>query len=312
MRAVRSLQGKVSVVHLDGPSGEGVADPVRVRVTGCGICGSDLELVPWSLPATMGHEFAGLLDDGTAVAIQPSLWCGECDMCQQGDPHLCRFVMQSLHGVSRDGGLADEVVVDRRCLVPLPTGVRQSAAALVEPLAVAVHGVHRAGLTGGPVVVIGGGTIGLASVAAAQWVGADVELMARHRRQLEGGERLGARLSGDDEVDVVIDAAGTQSSADEAIKRLRPGGTLLVVGTWWKKVAFGSDALLKEINIISASTYSTYDGARETDQAAALLAARPELEDILITHRFGLDDAPEAFRVAADRAAGAIKVVVEP
>ena len=121
MRA--SGDGGVAVVDVEAPRPAHATDPVRVRVRSCGICASDLHLAAWNLPVTLGHEFAGVLDDGTAVAVQPNAWCGACDRCLAGETQLCRHGASRLHGVSVDGGLADEVVVDRQ----LPRTARRSA-----------------------------------------------------------------------------------------------------------------------------------------------------------------------------------------
>ena len=314
MRAVRATgDGGVGVVQVDATVPEHAVDPVLVRVRACGICASDLHLAGWNIPVTLGHEFAGVLDDGTAVAVQPIVWCGECDRCLAGDTQLCRTGLSRLHGVSVDGGLADEVVVDRSCLVALPAGVTPEIGALVEPLAVAGHAIGRAAPpAGSSVLVIGGGSIGLAVVAAARGRALDVDLVARYPHQHEAGERLGARRELQDEYDVVVDAAGTQSSLDAAVARVRPGGTIVVAATYWDPVSFGSALLSKEARVVPATMYGHDHGVREFDTAAALLAARPEIADALVTHRFGLDDAVEAFRTAGDRASGAIKVVLAP
>jgi len=292
-------------------------DPVRVRVRSCGICASDLHLAAWNVPVTLGHEFAGVLDDGTPVAVQPNAWCGECDRCLAGETQLCRHGASRLHGVSVDGGLADEVVVDRRCLVPLATGVDPAVGALVEPLAVGTHAAGRVAVDPGDrVLVIGGGSIGLATVAALRARGIEVDLVARHPHQRAGGELLGAGAQLAGEYGAVVDAAGTQESLDDGIARVRPGGTIVVVATYWEPVAIGTALLTKEVRLMPSAMYG-HDahgqaGASEFEAAAALLAAQPEVVDALVHHRFGLDDAPEAFRVAGDRAAGAIKVLLEP
>jgi len=314
MRAVRaSGDGGVRVVDVEPTVPAHATDPVRVRVRSCGICGSDLHLAAWNLPVTLGHEFAGVLDDGTAVAVQPNVWCGECDRCLAGETNLCRTGLTRLHGVSVDGGLADEVIVDRSCLVPLPTGVGAEIGALVEPLAVAGHAVRRVELEpGARILVIGGGSIGLALVGVAQANAVDVDLSARYPHQREAGERLGARLVVADEYDVVVDAAGSQASLDDAVTRVRPGGTVVVAATYWDPVSFGTDLLGKEVHVVPAAMYGHDHGVREFDLAAELLAARPELADVLVSHRFALDDAAEAFRVSGDRASGAIKVVLGP
>jgi 2-desacetyl-2-hydroxyethyl bacteriochlorophyllide A dehydrogenase len=303
----------VRVVDVEAAPPAHATDPVRVRVRSCGICGSDLHLAAWNLPVTLGHEFAGVLDDGTAVAVQPIVWCGECDRCLAGEPQLCRTGLTRLHGVSVDGGLADEVVVDRSCLVPLPAGVGPEIGALVEPLAVAGHALRRAPLERGDrVLVIGGGSIGLALTAVARATGVAVDLAARYDHQHAAGERLGARRTLADEYNVVIDAAGSQASLDEAVTRVRPGGTLVVAATYWDPVQFGTALLSKEVTVVPAAMYGRHHGVREFELAADVLAAHPDLGDVLVSHRFGLDDASEAFRVSGDRASGAIKIVLEP
>ncbi|MDQ1431026.1 MAG: hypothetical protein QOF40_1628, partial [Actinomycetota bacterium] len=245
MRAVRATgDGGVSVVQVDATVPDHARDPVRVRVRSCGICGSDLHLAEWNIPVTLGHEFAGVLDDGSAVAVQPNVWCGECDRCRAGDTQLCRTGLSRLHGVSVDGGLAEEVIVDRSCLVPLPPGLEPELGALVEPLAVAGHALGRSAVGGEPlapgarVLVIGGGSIGLSLVAVARGRGIEVDLSARYRHQHEAGEQLGARRELAEEYDVVVDAAGTQSSLDDAVSKVRPGGTIVVAATYWDPVSF--------------------------------------------------------------------------
>src|SRR4029079_12477604 len=101
VRAVRaSGDGGVAVVDVHPRAPDHATDPLRVQVRSCGICASDLHLAQWNLPVTLGHEFAGVLDDGTAVAVQPNAWCGECDRCLAGATQLCRVGASRLHGVS--------------------------------------------------------------------------------------------------------------------------------------------------------------------------------------------------------------------
>lgn len=305
--------GGVAVVDVEPVVPAHAVDPVRMRVRSCGICGSDIHLAGWNVPVTLGHEFGGVLDDGTPVAVQPNAPCGTCDRCVAGQTNLCRTGLDRVHGVSIDGGMAAEVVVDRSSTVVLPAAFDAGLGALVEPIGVALHAANNADLTAGSrVLVIGGGTIGLALVAVARARGIDVDLAARHPHQHEIGERLGARRSLADEYDVVVDAAGTQSSLDDAIERLRPGGTLLVAATYWDPVQIGSSLLIKEPRVVTALMYAHHHGRREFADAAQLLVDAPEIGDALVTHRFPLDDAAEAFRTSTDRAAGAIKVLIQP
>ena len=145
-----------------------------------------------------------------------------------------------------------------------------------------------------------------------------MDLSAKHPHQVEAGERLGAGTAATGEYDVVVEAAGTEGALATAIDRARPGGTVAIPGVYWDGVALPNvmSMFLKEVRLQPSSMYGCSGrhgpNVRETDEAAALLAAVPELVSAVVTHRFGLDDAEEAFRVAADRKAGAIKVVLEP
>ena len=137
--------------------------------------------------------------------------------------------------------------------------------------------------------------------------------MARHEHQRLAGERLGASASVDGEYDIVVEAAGTEDALATAAELCRPGGVVLFLSTHWVPVTVpGIPALMKELGFRWAITYGSYDGGRDLDDAAKLLASDATIADALVTHRFPLADAAEAFRVAADRASGAIKVVLEP
>ncbi len=313
MRAVRVESGRVHVVELPAPTGAGL----RVRIRSAGICGSDLHMLGMGFPiaGTLGHELAGLLDDDTPVAIEPIAPCGGCGACREGVYNRCAGVPGVVIGVGLDGGMADEIRVPERCLVPLPRGIDPRDGCVIEPLAVAVHGIAKLPLAPGRrALVIGGGAIGLCAVAVAAATGAGVWLEARHDAQRAAGEALGAKIaSAADGFDFAIDAAGTKASLERAVELCRPGGTLLLLATYWSGLELPALALTaKEIQILPATMYARCGPLREIEIAAALLATRPEISRRLISHRFPLDAAPEAFRTAADRRAGALKVVLEP
>lgn len=306
MRAVRSIAGEPTVVQVDEPAGDW---PV-LDVGAVGICGSDLALLSWSLPATIGHEFAGTID-GTAYCVEPTRRCGACDQCLIGAPQRCRN--QRLLGVTLDGGLADRVAVQPECLVPLPDGLPVTNASLVEPLAVSWHALRRvSAVPGERVLVVGGGSIGLLAVAAAKAMGLDVDLEARHPHQKAAGERLGAGTP-NGEYEVVVESAGTESSLATCISHAAPAGRVALVGVAHDSLALpGVPVMMKELTLVGCMCYDCGRGGHEFAQAAAVLATDPEIAATVITHRFPLDDAAEAFRVAADRTSGAIKVVLEP
>ncbi len=311
MRAVFFRDGEVEVREIEEPAGEGV----RVRVRSTGICGSDLHMLEMKSPlgCVVGHEVAGVLDDGTPVVVEPSMPCGECPSCRSGDYNLCPAGAGQSLGVGRDGGMADVVRVPPGCLVHLPSNLNVRDACLVEPMAVVVHGLQRAGLEGGQrVAVIGGGAIGLCAVAAARASSATVGLSARYDHQAALGRSLGAGgIEG--LYDLVVDCAGTEKAVITAVKLCRPRGKLLVLGTHWSGLPLPQVlVMMKEITVVSSFMYASNGAVRDFDVAAMLLSRQPALARGLITHRFPLAQAQQAFAVARDRKAGAIKVVLEP
>jgi threonine dehydrogenase-like Zn-dependent dehydrogenase len=217
-------------------------------------------------------------------------------------------------GVFADGGMADDIIVDESCLAPLPAGVGVENASIVEPLAVALHACNRGGIEPGMRVgVVGAGTIGLLCGAVARHLGADVGLTARHARQKEAAEALGIAVEATRNCDVVIEAAGTTTGFDDAVRRARRASTVVLVSTTWEPITISFlNAQMREVALQPAFVYGEAHGEREFDTAATILAAHPEIPAAVITHRFGLDEAPHAFAVAADRSSGAIKVVLHP
>ena len=300
MRAVRFDDGEVHV--FEAPPPVPAAGEVVVRVRSAGICGSDLAML-----------VAGELADGTPVAIEPLAPCGHCELCRTGRYQVCRGGTGIIYGVGRNGGMAEQICVPTRSLVALPRSVDVHAAALVEPLAVAVHGMRRASVAPGMrVAVVGGGPIGLCAVAAATSTGCEVGLSARHAAQSAAGRALGAAAI-EGEYDVAIDCAGTDSAIEQACEALRPNGTLLLLSASWDAFRLPGLALAaKELAITVSTMYGRSASGRDIDAAATLLGEREDLGELLISHRFPLDAAPEAFRAATRRAEGALKVVLEP
>ncbi len=162
MKAIRVIDGVPSFVDAPAPSGEGVL----VNVVSASICGSDLHLIDGGIVEgrILGHELAGRTSDGTAVAIEPVGRCGHCLNCEVGSWNHCDE-MQA-YGIFFDGGMAEQILVPAACLQPIPSGLDLSVAAIVEPLAVAVHGLHRVRpMQGERIAIIGAGPVGLALVA---------------------------------------------------------------------------------------------------------------------------------------------------
>ena len=325
MKAIVADSGHARLVDVSFDHVADSASGVVVDVTSAGICGSDLHLLSLGFGGpVLGHEFGGRLSDGTLVAVRPTGECGTCTSCSGGRPHLCGDALAGLYGTALPGGLAERVLVEPSRLVVMPGGARERDVALVEPLAVAVHGISRGRPRAGDrVLVIGAGSIGLLTVAALRHRGIEVDLVARHPHQRHAGEALGARIvdsrdgtrtgSGHDPgYDVVFDAVSTQQSLDGAVGAARPGATVVEFGMFWTPVTVGNSLLLKEITLVPTMFYSHGHDHDDFAEAAAIVARDPSLADVLVTHRFDLADGERAFDVAADRAAGAIKVHVVP
>jgi len=311
VRAVRCAPPGVEVVDVAEPEGDGEL----VKVTAVGICASDLLYLGWGSEQIAGHEIAGVLEDGTPVAIEGIFGCGACDSCAQGNYNLCVRASEDVLGMTVPGGMAEWFRAPKRALVPLPAGLDPGDASLVEPGSVAWHACHIAGV--GPdtrVAVVGGGAIGILALIAARAQGAtEVAVEARHPHQKEMVERFAGSETDGGQYDVVIEAAGSESGLHRSYELVRPRGTVAVIGVYTDDIAWPQRAaFVKEAITTPALGYCGHDDVREFDEVAAMLAARPEIAEALITHRFGLDDAVEAFDIARDRARGTLRVVVHP
>ena len=330
-------------VRLDevAPAGPDAGEVV-VQVSTCGVCGSDVHsfLTHWpQQPYTPGHEIAGVvaavgegvagLAVGDAVAVEPFVPCGECRFCLSGQYSVCpHHVFLSW---SRPGGFADQLAAPARCLFPLPEGPARQYGALVEPLAVAVHALRRAPLKGSDIVlVLGAGSIGLLAAAAAQALGAGrVILTAKHPHQADAAGRLGLahvlrvgegnpeeailELTGGEGADVVVDSVGGSQGIDLAVKAVRRGGTVSLVGAYVMPARTNLQSVIsREVRLVGSNCYGIADGRRDFALAIGLLTAGKVQGAPLVTHTFPLAEVQRAFETATDKATGAIKVWVEP
>ncbi|MFB3067023.1 MAG: zinc-binding dehydrogenase, partial [Planctomycetota bacterium] len=324
------------------PRPEPDSGEVRVRVESCGVCGSDLTFYHQNLMRmgqTPGHEIAGVvdavgpgvtgLDEGTRVAVEPLRTCGECVYCRSGRDSICR--QTKLHGVHLAGGFAEAVTVPADRLYPLPADLDAAVAATTEPVAVAVHGLGRGRLEKGQrVLILGAGSVGLVTLIAARAMGAgEVWISARHEAQAELARQLGAArvlreeeaspeslglLGLETDFDLVVESVGRGDTLRAACAAIRPGGTISVLGVFLGGVELEPLSLfLKEGNLVWSNCYHRR-GGRDADFAHAVELVDSERESLsqLISHRLPLDEIGRAFEVAADKAAGAVKVSVQP
>jgi len=309
MKAIRGNAGKPVLVEVDEAPGHGELITMHVS----GICASDFMYLQLGTERILGHELAGVREDGTPVAVEGLFGCGECAYCRSGRNNLCAQASRMALGIMQDGGMVEQFRVPSHKLVELPDGLDVTNASLVEPGSVAWHGVRLGGTSPDTTVaIVGGGSVGQLAAVAAQTQGApEVALEVRYPHQHEIRERF-AVGEPNGSYDIVIEAAGSASSIQRCVELVKPGGTIVVLGVVTGPLDIPFPSLLtKEVTLVASVGYCGHPGKREMADVAAMLAARPEIADCLITHRFSLEDAPDAFRTAGDRHSGAVKVVVD-
>ncbi len=316
-------------------------DGVLVRVRNCGICGSDLHFFRGEFPSApglrLGHEISGEiaalgervtgLSTGQSVAVEPVVVCRTCKLCMTGRPQLCAD--RKLMGTVIPGAFAEYLHVPSYLIHPLPDAIDFEVAALVEPLAVTVHGLRQVGLeVGERVAIIGSGTIGLMAVMAAQSMGAgDIFISARYPHQADAAKALGANVieANDSSTEafatafaglppevVVETVGGHNDTINEAVTLVAPGGRVSVLGIFTKPVTLNATAaVLKEALLVGGMTYGRPGTRSDFEVALDIAASRAEELRNVITHRVSLDEVAQGFEIAADKTQRSIKVTVE-
>jgi L-iditol 2-dehydrogenase len=316
---------------------------VRVRVAACGICGSDVHGFDGSSgrrvpPLIMGHEAAGVVESvgpevrrlhpGDRVTFDSTLWCGECSFCGEGAVNLCdrrRVVGVSPGEYRQHGAFAELVAVPQRVVYAVPEAVSLEHAAMVEPISVALHAVGRAGVKPGDrAVVVGGGMIGLLTLQAARAQGCAPVLVVdpdetRRRRALRLGadaagdpgddlEALVAEHTGGRGVDVAFEAVGASDPIATAVRALRKGGTLVLIGNVTPRVEVDLQAIVtRELSVLG-----TCGSCGEYPESLQLLARGAVRVDELVTAVAPLEEGPAWFERLYAREPGLMKVILRP
>lgn len=269
---------ELRVLDVDEPQPD--EGEVLIRVKSAGICGSELEGVrsrsPFRVPPLiMGHEFGGeRVDTGEAVVVNPIASCATCDLCLHGQGNLCRS--RAVVGIHRAGGFAELVAVPEHNLYPLPTGMSWAQAALVEPVANAVHAWRLvASRTPARVGIFGAGPIGLVCLLVANGSGAmEIRVADLAENRLEIARQLGASSTGSEltgEFDLVIDAAGVPATRRASVESLRPGGVAVWLGLLSDEPSFAAlDLIRSEKAVLGSFAYTDADFRRAIRIAAAI------------------------------------------
>jgi (R,R)-butanediol dehydrogenase / meso-butanediol dehydrogenase / diacetyl reductase len=310
------------VVDLPDPTPE--PDQLVIRVTACGVCGSDIKAQPFA-PAgmVMGHELGGEVvavgpradgwREGANVAVLPVISCGSCQYCRAGLVSHCpeaRYI-----GMGPAGGFAEYAVVPARHCFALPAEVPAAYSALVEPFAVGLHGVHSAEIgPGDDVLIVGAGGVGLTTLiwtlhqGAARVTVADPDPQRRNSASSMGATDVLASVCEAElgAYDAVVECVGRPELVQACQPALRPRGRLVVSGACAEPTTIEPiTALLKELTVRYSVAYST-------DEFHAVVAAFSD-GDIDPTSTIGpafrLDQVAEAFdAVRGARAQGRVSV----
>jgi len=320
------------------------AEEVLVAVKACGICGSDVHGMDGSTgrrrpPIIMGHEAAGVISGlgpgvtdwavGDRVTFDSTIYCGRCEFCRRGEINLCehrRVLGVSCEEYRQNGAFAEFVIVPQRVLYRLPGGLPFEHAALVEPFSIALHAVARAGVNKGfTVAVVGAGMIGLALVQAlkrsgcekifavdvvkdrlglAQLCGATHTISSTEENALEAILQLAHGRA----VDVAFEAVGIAASVDLALRCVRKGGVVTLVGNVAPRVEFPLQiAVTRELTLLGSCA------SRGEYPACLAMLARGELNPApLISAVAPLADGASWFNRLYKREPGLLKVVLTP
>jgi len=327
----QGLHQPLAFETLPDPSpGEG---ELVVQVGRCGICGSDLHMT--EDPAygcqpgdILGHEFAGevvALGQGThtarvgdLVSVIPLISCGSCDHCRKGEVQWCaQFGLQG-------GGYAEFAVTRPNQCVPLPPGLTLADGAIIEPLAVALHGVNLSGLKpGDSVLVLGAGPIGLAVAFWARRHGASKVVVQdiadfQQARALDMGadafvvdpaDPIGSAERGlGGKADIVFECVGLPGLIAQAVEQVKPRGTILLLGLCTKPDTFNSFAMLsKEVRLVTSAFFTV----PEYEASLRVLEQGAMATQLLVTDTITLADTPSVFETLKRRT-DQCKVMIAP
>ncbi len=315
MKCIVEEKGAVKVVSA--PVVTPVEGECRFGVKACGICGSDIPRVfmgtSYYYPIVLGHEFAGVVLDSTnkelvgkRACVFPILPCGKCESCQK--EHWASCVKYDYYGSRRDGGLQSELLIKEKNLILLPDNVSFEAGAMIEPSAVCLHAVKKAAVDAkSTVAVFGAGTIGLLCAMWARAFGAKRVVLSdpNTERMAFAGDLGFAAMREDEAPDIVIEASGAAAALESGIARIKPLGKVVLVGNTERDVTLSratySTILRKQLTVCgswNSDFRSDVNDWQESIDAISRGVIEPER---LITHRFPLANADEAFALIGAR-----------
>ncbi len=316
---------------------------VLIRMKTLGVCGSDIhyyvsgkigsQVVEY--PFAVGHEGSGQVEavgkgvtrvkPGDRIAIEPAMPCWECDQCKAGRPHTCRKLRFLGCPGQAEGSLSEYIVMPETSCFPIPDQMSYDEAAISEPLAIGVYAVRESvPMQGARVGILGFGPIGMSVLLPALAKGASqVCVSDKIDERLQIAARNGASLTANADredvvekfsrevpelLDVVFECCGQQEAIDQAVKLLKPGGKLMIIGIpefdrWSIPV---DESRRKELCIQHVRRQN------EAVQPALDMMASGEISvEPMVTHRFPFENAKEAFDLVAAYGDGVMKAMID-
>jgi len=327
------LHGIGDLRYEDRPLPEVRPGWALVKVLAAGICSSDIPRIfekgTYHFPTIPGHEFCGVVADtaspedrrwiGKRVGVFPLIPCRQCPSCERDAYETCSHY--DYIGSRRDGGFADYTAVPVWNLMELPDTVSDVQAALLEPAAVALHSVRRAGIVPGDrVCVVGAGAIGLLAGQWAKLLGAGrvvVKGRSEIKRELVGqcGLEYMAAISAGEEFDRVIEAVGSAQALEETLALTAPGGTLVLMGNPDGPRTLTQDLywrILRKQLTLTGTWNSSYGGADSdwTEALRAMAEGRLKAEAV-ISHVVEKAELPQALELMRNGTQPYCRVVVK-
>ena len=304
-----------------------------IKVSASGICGSDMHAyhgkdnrrIP---PLILGHEISGVINQGKSlgkkVVLNPLITCGKCNYCSNGKEHLCnkRSILGMSKPIERQGGFAEYVSIPDKNIYELPKTLNINEAAIAEPTAVAYHAVELSeksifkDIKSSKVLVIGGGAIGLLCGLILSKVKKcdDIIIADPNKKRLSQCSKYlettavdpKSKVITENSFDLVFDTVGLEVTRLQAIKSIKPGGTIIHIGLTQPNGNFDfRKATLQEITFIGTYCYTNNDFEKTLN-----ILSKKKLGSLDWIEYRNLKDGAKAFKEIHDGSCSAPKIVL--
>jgi len=326
---------RFTVETIDAPAP--AAGEVSIRVAYCGICGTDMHVFHGNMDARVGferivgHEMSGTVEavgadvsdfaPGQKVVVRPLDNCGDCPACNAGHAHICHKL--KFLGLDTNGAMQEIWTVPAHVLHKIPDDLRLDHAALIEPVAVAVHDVRMSELQQGEdVLVIGGGPIGILVAMVAKDMGGNVVISEVNENRLAIAQKLGFETinpakedlaaqimtrTGDKGADVVFEVSGSQAGIDAMTTCAATRARIVMVAIHAQKPTIDMFQFFwRELKLIGVRVYVPED----YEKGIELIGSGAIDADAIITDVAPLSDIQKAFE-ALDASPTALKSLIK-